>query len=48
MAFRADPVRPLTPEPGAPVAWFAVGALPAPRVPDLDETLPELVRLLRP
>lgn len=33
--FVADPTGPLTPEPGAPVAWFPVGDLPRPTTPDV-------------
>ena len=47
IGFVGDPAQPLVPEPGAPTAWFPVDALPTPRVPDLDDDLPALVRLLR-
>ena len=42
--FRGDPSASLTPEAGSPVAWFAVDALPEPRVGDLED----LVTLLLP
>jgi 8-oxo-dGTP pyrophosphatase MutT (NUDIX family) len=41
--FVADVSQPVAGEPGAPVAWFAVDGLPAPRVDDLDVILPLLV-----
>lgn len=41
--FIADPSAPLTPEPGAPAAWFAVDDLPRPTTPDVAP----LVVLLR-
>jgi 8-oxo-dGTP pyrophosphatase MutT (NUDIX family) len=44
--FVADPATPLTPEPGSPVAWFPVGALPDDRVSDLDELLALLLPLV--
>jgi 8-oxo-dGTP diphosphatase len=45
--FIADPSAALTPEEGAPVAWFPVEDLPAPRVADLDELLALLAPLAR-
>jgi 8-oxo-dGTP diphosphatase len=44
--FVADPARPVTPEPGSPVAWFAVDHLPDHRVGDLEELLDLILPLL--
>jgi 8-oxo-dGTP diphosphatase len=45
--FVADPALALTPEPGSPVAWFAVDELPDERVGDLEELLDLIRPLLR-
>ncbi len=45
--FTADPATPLVPEPGSPVEWFPVDALPEDRVGDLDELLALLAPLGR-
>jgi ADP-ribose pyrophosphatase YjhB (NUDIX family) len=44
--FVADPAVGLTPEPGSPVAWFAVDDLPDERVGDLEELLDLIQPLL--
>ncbi len=49
--FVADPRAELHPEPGAPLGWFPVDALPQGALPDLAVILPplaELVSCLRP
>ena len=45
--FRGDPAVSLTPEPGSPADWFAVDALPEPRVGDLSDLLAVLRQLLQ-
>jgi 8-oxo-dGTP pyrophosphatase MutT (NUDIX family) len=40
--FVADPRAPLTPEPGAPMVWFARDQLPEPRVSDIAPVLAQL------
>jgi ADP-ribose pyrophosphatase YjhB (NUDIX family) len=45
--FVADPAAAVTPEEGAPVAWFPLDALPDDRVGDLDELLALLGPLAR-
>jgi 8-oxo-dGTP pyrophosphatase MutT (NUDIX family) len=42
--FIADDSAALTPEPGAPAAWFPLDALPSPRVADLEVIVAELRR----
>lgn len=40
--FRIDPATELHPEPGQPVRWFPLDALPAQRATDIDNVIPAL------